>query len=420
MAITVPATAIDGKTPSPIPVTPNPKARFDIAQTVADETAFAAFAQRVNNGEYALSGKLTGNINVPSAATYIPIARPVMGEDEKLIFNPYTGTLDGNGNTVTIDLTGDASFLSLVAHNNGTIMNLIVAGKVKADIPTPLPSPDFSIDYIAGVVAYNDIYGLIERVISKVTVDAKDNETHCIGGIAGFNDWDQYNDDSPHAGKDPGDQESRGTIRQCRNEGEVLGGFNKIGGIVGENAGDVIECANIGTITVHKDGRGWPGVGGIVGRDGNNNTPTEKGGIENCRNAGDITESDPMGNAENAFGSIAGYSDDLGTIKGCLAVGKFIERRGQKNPIVGMVDEDAPDKSVNNYALDSIFKTSDKTALIGIPKTEEYMKSQEFVDEINAAIGSNVYAKDPDGGFPKLAWEVGLSAPDPKDGQKKN
>jgi hypothetical protein len=188
---------------------------------------------------------------------------------------------------------------------------------------------------------------------------------------------------------------------------------------VGENAWEIIECANIGIVSIHKIGKGWPGVAGIGGRNGNNGTATEQSHIRNCYNLANILENDPMGNAENAFGNIAGWCDALGKITGCYAAGLLLQHRGTKNPIVGMIDGDAPIESVNNYALDSIWKMSDNTALIGIPKAETYMKSQDFVTELNTAIGSIVYAKDTKGGFPKLAWETGPLAVT-EDSLKKN
>jgi hypothetical protein len=197
--ITIPGDRLVGTpTPPPITVDVNPNAKYDILPGIATLADFAAFATAVNGGQYSLNARLAADITVPANADYLPIAPPVMGPDGKLIFNPYTGTFDGNGHTINITLSGSASYLALFAFNNGTIKNVTVAGSVTAVIPDPLPAPDFSIDYIAGVVAYNDIGGLITRVISTVTVNAESDETHCIGGIAGFNGWDGNNTDSPH------------------------------------------------------------------------------------------------------------------------------------------------------------------------------------------------------------------------------
>jgi hypothetical protein len=415
MSITIPGDRLVGTpTPPPITVTPNANAKFTLRAMLADVTDFKNFADAVNAGERSISANMTANITLPSSADFLPIAKVTGTPSPNMA---YTGVFNGMGFTLSYSLSGSSSYLALFGINNGTIMNLIVAGSVTA-IKDAAGTP---IDYIAGVVAYNDIGGLITRVISKVAINAVGDEAHCIGGIAGFNGWDGNNTDSPHYDpENPGSYQTGGIIKQCRNEGAVAGGFNKIGGIVGENAWEIIECANIGPVTVHKDGRGWPGGAGIGGRNGNNDTATEQSHIRFCYNLADIIETDPMGNAENAFGNIAGWCDALGKIIGCYAAGQLPQHRGTKNPVVGMIDGGAPIDSENNYALNTIYKTSDQTALIGIPKDEAYMKSQAFVDEINAAIESALYALNTDGGFPKLAWETGPLVIALEDVSKKN
>jgi hypothetical protein len=230
------------------------------------------------------------------------------------ITNPYVGTFDGNGDTIDYTLVGETAYLALFGINNGTIQNLTVTGSVT------LAEPTENIDYIAGVVAYNDIHGTITRVIANVLVDYNDGYTHNIGGIAGFNGWDEYNEDSPHFGQ--GYVEG-GTIYQCRNEGDVIGGFNKIGGTVGENAWLVQECVNIGTVSCAKNSPGWPGVGGIAGRNGNNHRATETGQILDCYNWGTVNDISESSSSRNAYAGITGWCNDLSTVTTCYTTGMF-------------------------------------------------------------------------------------------------
>jgi hypothetical protein len=416
----------DGEDDIEIPPTSDAVYRIDdFIRSIAD---FEAFARVVNDGAYGRSVTMEDDIEVPDTAEYIPIARPVMVDNE-LVYHPYEGTFNGQGHTITIALTGTASYLALFGANNGMIQNLTVGGSVTATIDRATPK---DIDYVAGVVAYNDIDGTIEQVISQVNItaddsfvtsDHKDIAIHSIGGIAGFNGWDQYSPDSPHyTSSDEDTYEAGGDIHQCRNEGTIIGGQNKIGGIAGENAGDIAQCSNRGTIECFKSGElhpRWPGVGGIAGRNGNNNIPTEKGRILSCYNWGTIIDHTNKTIDHNDYGGITGWCDDIDNaiVKDCYTTGEFCEPdsdyqnhpvSGTKNPIIGSVDEDKDGMTSNNYALDSIHRSTNEEdpALTGTPKTIEEMKDPTFVTALNGG---------PSGPFvlnttvfpycPKLSWE---------------
>jgi hypothetical protein len=394
-----------------ITVDPNPAALYDITAVIKNLTDFQNFANAVNGGDVKQNAKLENNeteITVPSTADYIPIAR------DWYHVGKYTGTFDGSDGKVNIALEGSGSFLALFGVNNGTIQNLTVAGTVTLDEKAA------DADYIAGVVAYNDIEGHINNVISKVNVTAYDankpNNAHNIGGIAGFNGWDQYNDDSPHADETPPEEEPGGTISQCRNDGDVEGGFNKIGGIAGENAGVIEQCANTGKITDVKglNDRGWPGVGGIVGRNGNNNTATEYGHILNCYNWGTINDNAETGASKNAYGGITGWCDTVSNVKNCYTTGEINQKgvrasSGEANPIIGTVDSD-PENTDNNYSLDSIFASSEDTKLIGIRKEGPEMKTLAFVALLNTQSGGPYVLDGAEGeNYPILSWEQGTS-----------
>jgi hypothetical protein len=386
-------------------------------------------------------------INVPDTADYIPIARPVMGPNDELIYNPYIGTFNGNGGTINIELSGSASYLALFGANNGMIQNLTVGGTVTAEIDKNNPK---DIDYVAGVVAYNDIGGTIERVITKITITADDSyvdpatkeefSIHSIGGIAGFNGWDQYSPDSPHYTSQKLDTfQPGGYIHQCRNEGiaepapeepdegVIIGGQNKIGGIAGENAWKITECSNWGRIKCVKSGElhpRWPGVGGIAGRNGNNNTATEQGDIESCYNRGTIIDQTDKNIDHDDYGGITGWCDEDSTVKSCYTSGPFEQyaedpeqpgmyiiqpATGSKNPIIGSIDEDVTTMTDNNnYALDTISTGDSKDPiLIGIPKKCCEMTKPEFVTLLNGG-PSGPYVQNTTEApcYPKLAWEV--------------
>jgi hypothetical protein len=384
-----------------IDVTTNPDARYDIAMVIGDEAGFAAFAAQVNGGKLTLSGDLQADIEIPSTMTYIPIARDW--------HNSYQGEFNGNDHTIKITLEGEGSYLALFGVNNGIIHNLTVEGSVTLDENAT------DADYIAGVVAYNDVNGHINHVIADVAVKAytedKPNNAHSIGGIAGFNGCDIFSPDSPYYDPDqPPTYIPGGYIFQCKNKGAITGGFNKIGGIVGENAGSIKQCVNTGAITDIKGAqvKGWPGVGGIAGRNGNNNEAKEEGTIENCYNRGEIIADVETTTEENAYGGITGWCDVESSVKSCYTTGLFAEKtgdfRGVKNPIIGTADTEPEGMSVNNYSLVDVKAANEgNIALTGTRKTGDEMKSEALVTALNQ-YGVFYKYNGPDD-FPTLLWE---------------
>jgi hypothetical protein len=394
MAITIPADMLYEDPTEDIVVATNPSAKYAITATITNEKDLQIFSDAVADGDVAQNAKLQNSatvITVPPNSPFIPISM-----DRK---NPYTGTFDGSGGTIDYDQTGATAYLALFGINGGTIKNLTVTGSVT------LAKPTEAVDYIAGVVAYNDIEGTITRVVSHVTVNSNDDDSHNIGGIAGFNGWDQYNEDSPHYNQP---YQTGGTISQCRNEGNVIGGFNKVGGIVGENAWLVQECVNTGTVTCAKSGAGWPGVGGIAGRNGNNNRATEEGQILNCYNWGTVNDESASSSSHNAYAGITGWCSDLSTVTNSYTTGIFTQSPGTvggtKNPIIGMADTPSTTMSSNNFSLKDIFAANpDSIPLAGTRRSDDAMKSQSFVTELNNGGGTYIYIT---GSYPKLNWEV--------------
>jgi hypothetical protein len=173
---------------SNLPVTENDDARYDIAMPIGSDTEFAAFVNEVNtNGKVTLSAVLTSGLEIDATTGVdLPIARDW--------HKSYQGEFNGNGGTIEIALEGEGSYLALFGVNNGYIHDFTVEGSVTLDETAT------DADYIAGVVAYNDIAGKIKRVINNASVtaytDGEPNNAHNIGGIAGFNGWDPFNDDS--------------------------------------------------------------------------------------------------------------------------------------------------------------------------------------------------------------------------------
>jgi hypothetical protein len=381
MAVTIPANVLDGHD-APVTVTPNPSAKYDITTVIKSESDLKAYAEAVNAGSYELKAKLASNktvVKVPSGASYIPIARDKT--------HPYIGVFNGSGGTIEIDLTGDSSFLALFGINDGAIMNLTIAGKVTATKGAK------DIHYVAAAVAYNDIHGSLDRVISQAEITA---DASRVGGIAGFNGWDSSGPDSPHAGD--GTPDAGGYINQCRNEGNVTGYGHQLGGIAGENAGTIEECANRGTVRCTRQ----PGAGGIAGRNGND---TNKGCILNCYNRGTIADAGTDGCG--IFGGITSWCGRFSTVQCSYASGPLPQHGS--NPIIGAVHEDEEGLSDNNYALDTIFRSSTDEELTGILKTDTEMKDEDLAYDLNDADETDGVYIAVSGDYPKLKWELGIT-----------
>jgi hypothetical protein len=381
MAITIPGDyLLDDE---PITVDTNSDAKYDIIQIINDLTDFTTFTRAVRLRDYAQSAILAADIVAPPNFAYIPIA----------LADAYYGVFDGGGYSITYQLDLHVNFLGLFARNNGTIKNLTVAGTIN------LPTYDYDIDYVGGVVGYNDIDGHVENVVSQVTVNVTAQSAHNIGGIAGFNGWDEYNTVSPHYGEA---YQTGGYIYRCRNEGAVTGAYNKIGGIAGENAWSIIECSNYGTITCIKDTDGWPGVGGIAGRNGNNSIASEVGQILNCYNRGLILDDSTRSLSHDAYSGIAGWCNDLSSVTNCYDTGDLEQTKlpisGDKAPIIGEMDKLAT--GTNNYSLDTVYpEYRENLPRTGIRKAEAELKDPAFI----ALIG-NAYVAVPND-YPKLGWE---------------
>ena len=281
---------------------------------------------------------------------------------------PFNGTFDGAGFSISnfaINVTGGGQALFAYLGSGGFVGNFTITGTVAT-------TATGDCDYIAGIVAYNR--GTISCVTSNVDVNGGGDNTYNVAGIAGFNDG--------RAGTPGG---AVGYIYGCINNGAIQSGRNKVGGIVGQNAGTVESCANTGIVTA-LNAASKNGVGGIVGRNGNNNSPVEQGIVNNCYNTGMVGI-----NGQSWVGGIVGFQNQLSGITNCYSVGE----RGSNytsyvNPIVGQ-REDNPNRTINNYSLNTITATGSVVEETGIRRTAEDMKSAEFLAEINA--GGRAYIK---------------------------
>ena len=175
------------------------------------------------------------------------------------------------------------------------------------------------------------------------------------------------------------------TIEYCQNKGnfsitKYVGQF-WMGGIAGVAENSTVQyCANTGDMT------SWtPHTGGIVGQ------MIENSKVINCYSIGKIV---PLGNGTTDFGGIAGTVGAGTEIRHCYFAGEVgLSQYKATTPykrlggIAGDVSSNTP-VFENNYFIETENATAcSKYTEAGTAKTLEYMKTEDFFNEITAAGG---------------------------------
>lgn len=210
------------------------------AGAVQDIGTAEAFAAMEPDGNY----QLTADITVTA-----PYGNDITG------FTGFTGTFDGNGHTVTLDITAKTNYVGLFKTLAGgaVVKNVITAGSVTTT----------GKKCVAGIAGYATDNVKIENCKNTASITGNKN----VGGILG----EAYNnEESISVG-----------IKNCANEGAVNGTGSAVGGIVGKMEGQnsIIDCYNRGNIT------GFNNYAGIVGQ----STGALVATIKNCYSVGAVT-----------------------------------------------------------------------------------------------------------------------------------
>lgn len=245
-------------------------------------------------------------------------------------FTDFSGTFDGNGHTVTLDITASTAYVGLFSKLAGgaVVRNVITAGSVTA----------------TGKNNVGGIAGVADTELGAITISNCKNEAaikgnKVVGGILGGCTEDDY----------------ALTISACANEGNISGTRN-IGGICGtlENAHFIKNCYNSGEVTGST-------IGGILGRGARGySSTTDTPILENCYNVGNIVYSGTNGSA--IVGT--GYAKKPVQVKNCYAL------KGSASLLV----------PADNVTVDSA----------SIFKTETEMKSPAFAATLGSAFQYNV------------------------------
>lgn len=191
----------------------------------------------------------------------------------------FSGTFDGNGHTVTLNITASTANVGLFSKlaDGAVVKNVITAGSIS--------SKGSNVGGIAGSADTDAGDVTIENCKNTAAITGKEE----VGGILG---------------RCSGSAHSV-TVTGCINTGTINGTNRKVGGICGnlENAHFIKNCYNSGTVTGST-------IGGILGRGA-------KGvSIENCYNVGNIVYSGTNGSA--IVGT--GYAKKPVEVRNCYAL----------------------------------------------------------------------------------------------------
>ena len=213
-------------------------------------------------------------------------------------FNYSEGTISNSRTTSTV--VGREDVGGLVGYNNGRITGSHATGSVKEK-----QSNDAD---LGGLVGWNYVDGTIDDSYAIVVIEG----SRFVGGLVGDN-----------AGK----------VINSHAESRVKGS-RFVGGLVGDNAGKVINSHAKGEVS-----GSWQDVGGLVGRN-------KQGVIRNSYATGDV-----MGKPDD-LGGLVGENND-GEISNSYATGDVISTN--RNYIVGgLVGRNTSGTIVNTYAIANV------------------------------------------------------------------
>ena len=260
--------------------------------STADELRL--FASMVNSGQPSINGKLTADIllndisnweswneSTAPANSWTPI-----GSGSQ----PFTGTLDGDGHSVSgIYINSTADYQGLVGVlGSGRTRNIgVKASYIKGGYN------------VGGVCGYN-YGGTVSNCYNTGSVEGNSS----VGGLCGMNYGNVincYNNGSVEGNEIVGGVCGRndGTVSNCYNNGNITGS-NYVGGVCGYNyGGTVTNCYNTGSVT------GNDYVGGLCGMNYRN--------VTNCYNTGSVE-------GNYSVGGLCGFNNG-GTVTNCYNTG---------------------------------------------------------------------------------------------------
>ena len=284
--------------------------------------------------------------------------------------NPYTGTFDGAGHTLTgltinqseandiglfgaigeggtvknlkltsVVIKGNNWVGAVAGSNSGIIENCSAAGEITGSIT------------VGGIAGYND-----EGTITNCSAASSVTGFESIGGITGF----QFN----------------GTTTGCSATAEITGSGEWVGGIIGYQIdGTTADCHSSATV------KGRNRVGGVIGQI---ETENKKAVLIACSSTGDVTSTS---NPYSWVGGVMGATSRNSSIIACYSTGKVTGSR-YTGGVAGS----------NSGSITACYWSGENTNGVGggessgATKVENDITWQTAAGEMNKALAENGYS----------------------------
>ena len=292
-----------------------PKTENGVYQ-IGTAAELAWFADAVQNGQTAISAKLTANINLNGKAW------TAIGTSS----NKFAGTLDGDNYTVS-GLAGTGGLVYYLSAN-GTVKSLCV---------------DCAIDGTSNVGGIADkSEGRIENCLVSGYIKGGDDVIFGVGGIVGHG----------VAGN---------VISGCVSTADILFKYsryavqNGAGGIVGYTYGTVENCYFAGNVHTNAKSVSAGGFGGLVGCARSNAV------MKDCYTVGAVT------GPESSFGAVVGKVNSGATITNCAYLDTVAPQAAADGTTSGMTARTADYMRSAEFAVDMGMNQDDGTLNGGFP-----------------------------------------------------
>ena len=285
----------------------------------------AWFADAVNNGRPAISGKLTANINL-NGKTWTAI-----GTES----NKFAGTLDGDEKEhyIVNGLKGAKGLFDYV-DSTGKVKNLSVDAVLTAN------------GIVGGIVDFND--GTVENCLFSGSVTNSSN-WGATGGIVGKSE-----------GKNS-------VVRNCVNTGSIknttasYGSTLSVGGIVGYTYGKVENCYSVGEVYADPTKTTNKAIGGIAGAVNGSSISEKWGSLINCYVIGTVT------GPESGIGAVVGTVGSGTSVTNCAYLDTVAPQAAADGTTNGMTACTADYMRSAEFAVDMNMNQDDGTLNSGFP-----------------------------------------------------
>lgn len=285
----------------------------------------AWFADAVQNGQTAISAKLTANINL-NGKTWTAIGTSS---------NKFAGTLDGDeAHHYTVSgLKGSKGLFDYV-DSTGKVKNLSVDAVLTAN------------GVVGGIVDFND--GTVENCLFSGSV-TNSSSYGAAGGIVGKSEGENS------------------VVRNCVNTGSIknttvsYGSTLSVGGIVGYTYGKVESCYSTGKVYADPAKTTNKAIGGIAGAVKGSSYYEKWGALINCYVIGTVT------GPESGIGAVVGTVDSGTSITNCVYLDTVAHVPAMGNVTAGMTAHTADYMRSAEFAVDMGMNQDDGTLNGGFP-----------------------------------------------------